>query len=112
MKDDWNYDRVNQSVASKIRHLENRNNALKKSKVNQNDMYRREYDENSGALYLYYSLANGICLQSRGAYIRRLEDLRDDEDEPAFDSPLHSIAAVRKGWNDEIRRLLADLKES
>jgi hypothetical protein len=110
MGDKWSFEAANKSVAATIRRLERRNDEIKKYKIDKSG-YKAEFDENSGALDVNYSLVEGVCLESRKSFIRELEELQKKET-PSFDDPMSSASAVKKGWDKEISRLIADLKES
>ena len=101
MTDNWDTESMNRAIFSRSRQLENRNNEILKYKLKKSPFYKKEHDENLGALQVNIQFENSISLNSRASFLAKLKEL--EHEEPFEESTMFDYESVKRGWKQEIR---------
>lgn len=109
MTDNWDTDSMNRSIHARSRQLEHRNDEILKYKIKTSHLYKREYDENLGALQVNIHFENSICLKSKETYIAKLKELKNEK--PIKETSMFDYENVSRGWAQEINMKLGSYSE-
>jgi hypothetical protein len=101
MANNWDTDSMNRAIFSRLRQLENRNNEILKYKFKKSPFYKKEYDENLGALQVNIQFENSISLESRVSFLDKLKELKHEK--PFEECTMFDYESVKRGWRQEIR---------
>lgn len=102
----WSMEELQQRFHRKQGILENDLSSMRDHKIPNDLSYKKFYDFNLGALLVYIRLETAPELASRQRLIKRLREMLTEDVPDSSDA--FSIEDLHKGWNSEIKKLLAE----